>query len=145
VRELSGKMITQIAAGWNHSIALTEAGFVYTCGYGFFGQLGLGDDESRTSFTHVSALGQFNVDRIYSGGNHSWALINMDEPRREVYDPPSPLATDIGNVSRDATPTKGGVHGAFDKRPHYALQLVYSDVACCHRFIRFTLKESSLE
>ena len=78
VRELMGKTVKQIAAGWNHSMILTDQGFVYSCGYGFFGQLGLGDDESRTSFTHVSALGPLHVDRIYSGGNHSWALLETN-------------------------------------------------------------------
>jgi hypothetical protein len=86
------------------------------------------------------------VERVYAGGNHSWALFDTEEPKREIFEPPSPLATDLaGSVSRDATPTKSGQSTAFERKPHFALQLVYSDVNCCHRFIRFTLKESMLE
>ena len=32
-----GKQITQIAAGWNHSLVLTDKGDLYACGYGGHG------------------------------------------------------------------------------------------------------------
>lgn len=48
-----GKRVTLVAAGWNHSLALTERGDLYACGYGLNGQLGLGDKESKTTFTFV--------------------------------------------------------------------------------------------
>jgi RCC1-like G exchanging factor-like protein len=51
---MSVKKVTQIAAGWNHSLVLTENGDMYACGYGAHGQLGLGEKESKTQFTLVS-------------------------------------------------------------------------------------------
>jgi len=53
---MSVKKVTQIAAGWNHSLILTENGDMYACGYGAHGQLGLGDKESKTQFTLVSQM-----------------------------------------------------------------------------------------
>ena len=54
VKDMSVKKVTQIAAGWNHSLVLTENGDMYACGYGAHGQLGLGEKESKTQFTLVS-------------------------------------------------------------------------------------------
>ena len=54
VKDMSIKKVTQIAAGWNHSLVLTENGDMYACGYGAHGQLGLGEKESKTQFTLVS-------------------------------------------------------------------------------------------
>ena len=34
VRDLLSKPIAKIAAGWNHSLALTEKGDLFACGYG---------------------------------------------------------------------------------------------------------------
>jgi len=48
VKDMAGKRVIQIAAGWNHSLVLTESGDLWACGYGAHGQLGLGDKESKT-------------------------------------------------------------------------------------------------
>lgn len=48
VKDLAGRKVTQIAAGWNHSLVLTDNGDLFACGYGAHGQLGLGDKESKT-------------------------------------------------------------------------------------------------
>jgi len=37
---LINKPIVMIAAGWNHSLALTEQGDLYATGHGSYGQLG---------------------------------------------------------------------------------------------------------
>jgi len=37
VTDLISKPITKIAAGWNHSLVLTEKGDLFTCGYGKYG------------------------------------------------------------------------------------------------------------
>lgn len=97
-----------IAAGWNHSLVLTQDGDIFACGYGFFGQLGLGDDESRTVYTHVAALGPRKVERIYAGGNHSWALLDPALPIRPDYEPPSPVLSENNtpNASRSASPIR---------------------------------------
>jgi alpha-tubulin suppressor-like RCC1 family protein len=38
---LLSKPIAKIAAGWNHTLALTERGDLFACGYGQYGQLGI--------------------------------------------------------------------------------------------------------
>jgi regulator of chromosome condensation len=92
VKDLTNKPIAQIASGWNHSLALSERGDLYACGYGTHGQLGLQEDlESKIQFTLVGSLGARNVSRIFAGGNHSWFLLDDNMPVREGYRPPSPL------------------------------------------------------
>ena len=44
VKDLLSKPIDKIAAGWNHSLVLTEKGDLFACGYANFGQLGLKED-----------------------------------------------------------------------------------------------------
>lgn len=80
-----------IAAGWNHSMALTANRDIYTCGHNAAGQLGVGDEDFRTVFTQVTALSGKNVAQIFAGGSHSWALIDYDEPTLGNYRPPSPI------------------------------------------------------
>ena len=37
VKDLLSKPIAKIAAGWNHSLVLTEKGDLFSCGYGQYG------------------------------------------------------------------------------------------------------------
>jgi len=37
VKDLLGKGVSQVAAGWNHSLILTERGELYAAGYGLNG------------------------------------------------------------------------------------------------------------
>eukprot|EP01015_Nassula_variabilis_P027115 TRINITY_DN5500_c0_g1_i2.p2 TRINITY_DN5500_c0_g1~~TRINITY_DN5500_c0_g1_i2.p2 ORF type:complete len:126 (-),score=27.52 TRINITY_DN5500_c0_g1_i2:37-414(-) len=91
VYSLTNKKVIQIAAGWNHSIVLTESFDLYTCGHGLYGQLGHGDEESRTSFTHVTQMAGKNIDKVYAGGNHSWVTLDIDQPLIcLLYTSPSP-------------------------------------------------------
>lgn len=153
VKDLRRKPVKQIAAGWNHSLVLTQAGDVFACGYGYFGQLGLGDEESKTSFTHVAALGAKKVERIYAGGNHSWALLDPAQPIRRDYEPPSPLPSESGTPSLSRSPSPSLRATADLDVPSmrltdtrdYALQIAYTDLRCCHRFVRFSLREDSLD
>ena len=48
--------------GW-HTMAVTAAGHVWTCGYNDYGQLGVGDRTDRLGFTQVDA-GQLGGARI---------------------------------------------------------------------------------
>jgi alpha-tubulin suppressor-like RCC1 family protein len=41
VTDLESKSIVRVAAGWNHSLALSDRGDLFACGYGQQGQLGL--------------------------------------------------------------------------------------------------------
>jgi alpha-tubulin suppressor-like RCC1 family protein len=72
VSSLKGKNIVAIAAGDSHSLALDSSGKVYTAGYNYYGQLGLDDTNSRSSFTEVSSLK--NIVAIAAGKYHSFAI-----------------------------------------------------------------------
>ena len=98
-----GKQITQIAAGWNHSLVLTDKGDLYACGYGGHGQLGTGDKESKTFFCYVQSFGNKNISQIYAGGNHSWVVLDTVMPTRDKWNPPSPLKNN-NDASRSNTP-----------------------------------------
>jgi alpha-tubulin suppressor-like RCC1 family protein len=80
-----GKQVSLVAAGWNHSLVLTDRGDLYACGYGLNGQLGLGDKESKTSFTFVQAFSKKNISKIFAGGNHSWIVLDDVMPTRDNY------------------------------------------------------------
>jgi hypothetical protein len=69
--------VKAIAAGWWHSLALTESGEVYAWGSNGRGQLGLGDTEDRHTPTQVPGLGR--VKAIAAGGEHSLALTESGE------------------------------------------------------------------
>lgn len=67
-----------VAAGANHSLCLTDANNVYSCGYNAKGQLGLGDEKSVTLWTHVTSLQSKKVDKIFAGGDHSWSILGTN-------------------------------------------------------------------
>ena len=48
-----GRVAKQVIAGGNHTMILAEDGTVFACGYNNDGQLGLGDNEDRNTFTAV--------------------------------------------------------------------------------------------
>ena len=69
-------------------MVLSNLGFVYCCGSGKFGQLGLGDFENRPNFTQVMQPSDLldeesqpleYVVSIFAGGNHSWAIVDQPE------------------------------------------------------------------
>jgi hypothetical protein len=107
---LASKPIAKIAAGWNHSLVLTEKGDLFACGYGQVGQLGLSEQKKvQSQFMHVAALGPRNIYKIFAGGNHSWVVLDDIIPVREKYRPPSPLpdrAPSLSNSPRSKTRDK---------------------------------------
>ena len=64
-----------VAAGANHSLCLTHNGDVFSCGYNAKGQLGLGDEKSAIVWSHVNGISGRKVDKIFAGGDHSWAVL----------------------------------------------------------------------
>ncbi len=94
VQDFIGKKIKQIAAGQNHSLALSQAGDLFVCGSNTDGQLGLGDTDTRTGFQHLRTLSDKNIYRVFAGGNHSWVLLDEIIPMRNNVRPPSPLHGD---------------------------------------------------
>ena len=71
----SGVTIKQIAAGEEHSLALTTSGAVFAWGEGRRGQLGLGSKVAVSVPTPVTAL-QRKVSSITAGSAHSAALLS---------------------------------------------------------------------
>jgi len=76
---------------------------MYVCGNNTDGQLGLGDFETRSTFTWVRSLADKNVHRIFCGGNHTWVLLDEFLPIRNNARAPSPLREEEKTVSPKAT------------------------------------------
>lgn len=76
VKVLLGKQIVMVAAGANHSLALSSNHDVYSCGYNGKGQLGIGEEKTVTLWTHITTLQGKNVGKIYAGGDHSWSVVD---------------------------------------------------------------------
>ena len=71
--QFGGSPVVMVSCGAAHTLALTTAGFAFTCGLNSFGQLGHGDTVERRLFTLVSP-GRFGTDRVImaaSGYNHN--------------------------------------------------------------------------
>ena len=66
-----GKRVTMIAAESNHSLIITEDGKLYVAGDNGAGQLGLGDDFDRHTFTLVDIPEAKKVTQIAAGSQHS--------------------------------------------------------------------------
>ncbi|GIP09184.1 hypothetical protein J1TS5_13540 [Paenibacillus macerans] len=64
--------IQAIAAGTNHSLALTKSGDVYSFGLGLFGRLGHGDTDSQLEPKKIEGLS--DIQAIAAGDFHSLAL-----------------------------------------------------------------------
>ena len=64
--------VVAVAAATRHSVALRADGTVWTWGVNEYGQLGLGDLQSRTRATRVDGLDQ--VVAVAAGGHHTLAL-----------------------------------------------------------------------
>lgn len=86
---------------------MTDRGDVYACGYGAHGQLGLGDKQSKTSFTYVESLGSKNISKVFAGGNHTWVVLDQVLPVKDKWEMPSPLKqSNLDNRSFSNTPIR---------------------------------------
>ena len=63
-----------VACGDCHTLALSLNAFLYTCGQGTFGALGLGDYGNQSSPTCVLSLATAGIVQAAAGANHSAAL-----------------------------------------------------------------------
>jgi len=75
ISALSGKGITQVAAGSYHSLALTSGGAVYAWGSNEFGQLGDGTTMDRYSPVLVGGISKV-INKIFAGYFQSFAIAN---------------------------------------------------------------------
>ena len=74
VRLPAGTVVTQVAAGSSHALALTSTGAVYAWGSGLDGQLGDGSTQAKDVPTPVSLPVGTVVTQVAAGGDHSLAL-----------------------------------------------------------------------
>ena len=63
-----------VACGDCHTLALSSNAFLFTCGQGTFGALGLGDYGNQSSPTCVLSLATAGIVQVAAGANHSAAL-----------------------------------------------------------------------
>ena len=73
---LNGKIVTQIACGQCHTLALTQDGDVYSWGRNIYGQVGIGDYTDKPDPVKVSGSHGFDkkIVSIACGGWNSYAL-----------------------------------------------------------------------
>ncbi|MDR0664864.1 MAG: hypothetical protein LBF86_05010, partial [Helicobacteraceae bacterium] len=74
VANLSDKNIIALSVGAHHSLALSKDGKIYATGDNKYGQLGLGDNDNRDTFTEVANLSDKNIIALSVGARHSLAL-----------------------------------------------------------------------
>lgn len=139
---------------------LTSCHDVFTAGLNQAGQLGIGDEESKTSFTWVRVLGGKNITSIYAGGHHTWCVIDSDNKHIADYNPPSPLRMSLINSPLNMTQAK--MQGRGDNSDdqsilreknrkndmgleHLSLHVIFSDQGKSHRFARVTLDDREMD
>jgi alpha-tubulin suppressor-like RCC1 family protein len=72
IEALNIMVVKQVAAGIVHSMVLTRDGDVFTCGGGYYGQLGHGNTDDQNVPKQVEGL--TNVTDIAAGGAHNLAV-----------------------------------------------------------------------
>ena len=68
---LAGHRVVAVSAGLHHNLALTADGTVWSCGGGYFGQLGHGDGQCHPQPKKVEALAGQRVVAVSAGSEHS--------------------------------------------------------------------------
>lgn len=110
---LTDEVVTAVAAGPRHSLLLTASGAVYTFGYGAFGELGHGDEQSRSLPTRVEGLAGKRVASIAAGDNFSLALT----VQHEVYFFGLRHVPELGYIAEQPSPVRIEGGWAADQRP----------------------------
>eukprot|EP00359_Climacostomum_virens_P006452 CAMPEP_0204902852 /NCGR_PEP_ID=MMETSP1397-20131031/3921_1 /ASSEMBLY_ACC=CAM_ASM_000891 /TAXON_ID=49980 /ORGANISM="Climacostomum Climacostomum virens, Strain Stock W-24" /LENGTH=1040 /DNA_ID=CAMNT_0052071421 /DNA_START=20 /DNA_END=3139 /DNA_ORIENTATION=- len=103
VASLSEHKILQVACGWQHTIALTTTGRVFSWGYGDDGQLGHGDANDYLSPREISSINHITVTFIACGHSHSGAI---SEGRLYMWgcNPDARLFTETATTQLTPTP-----------------------------------------
>ena len=74
IEALAGERVVAVSVGSDHSLALTADGAVWSCGSGYFGQLGHGDEQSQLLPKKVEAFTGRRVVAVSAGDFHSLAV-----------------------------------------------------------------------
>ena len=68
--------VKQVTCGSNHIFIIKNDGSLWSCGYNYYGQLGLGDDTERTTFTQVTTNINNDVNQVACGLYHTYIIKN---------------------------------------------------------------------
>ncbi|CAI2385454.1 unnamed protein product [Moneuplotes crassus] len=71
--------ISEISCGWQHTLAVTVSGYLYSWGLNMNGQLGLGDFKDRNIPTLVEKSLSSPVDKVSAGHSHSAMIDNNSQ------------------------------------------------------------------
>ena len=74
VQSMSSVKVVSVAAGANHTVAVSETGGLWTCGRGRHGQLGHGHFHDAGPLRRLEALRGMRVTHAVAGGAHSLCL-----------------------------------------------------------------------
>jgi len=74
VASMASTRVAQVAAGANHTVAVSETGGLWTCGRGRHGQLGHGHFHDAGPLRRLDALRGMRVTHAVAGGAHSLCL-----------------------------------------------------------------------
>ena len=74
VAALAQVSILQVSCGWQHSLALSQSGQVYSWGYGDDGQLGQGNTQDFITPTVIPGLRDVAVVKVACGHSHSGCI-----------------------------------------------------------------------
>ena len=69
-----GARVKMAACGKDHTLVLTEVGRMWAFGCGFYGQLGTGDEDDRTTPAQVVGLRGVTITFVAAGSWHSVAV-----------------------------------------------------------------------
>ena len=67
--------VKEVYCGENYTLLLKTDGTLWGCGYNGYGQLGLGDGTSRSTFTEVTTNAD-DIKQVYCGDRHTFILKN---------------------------------------------------------------------
>jgi alpha-tubulin suppressor-like RCC1 family protein len=101
-----GTFVTQVAAGWQHGLALTSTGTLYAWGRNNHGQLGTGSTTDSTVPVPVVLPPSTTITAISAGGYHNLALTSTGQVLAWGYNGQG----ELGNGSKADSPLPVTVH-----------------------------------
>jgi len=114
ITSLRGKKITQISTGFQHSVALTSAGQVFSFGRNERGQLGIGHNKLQTGPAQVNIPGVHRIIDIFNLSQHSALMdsslvsheapTNVNLPLPENYHPDYALQFQQDTIEETSLP-----------------------------------------